>query len=58
MNSRKYSTLAQAVQEETYMFSAFHYGNHKSGMGLAGSPAVLFRDKLLIKMREKKWKSF
>jgi hypothetical protein len=58
MNPRKYSTLAQAVREETDMFSAFNYGNHESGMGLAGSPAVLFLDKLLIKMREKNMNVF
>lgn len=58
LNPRKYASLAQAVQEETDMFSAFHYGNHESGMGLASSPTLLFRDKLLIKMREKNQKVF
>eukprot|EP01038_Epipyxis_sp_PR26KG_P004987 gene4987-6970_t len=58
MNPRKYSTLAQAVQEENDMFSAFHYGNHESGISLAGSPEIEFRDKLLIKMREKNIKVF
>lgn len=53
MNPRKYSSLAQAVQEETGMFSAFHYGNLERGMGSAGSPALLFWDKLLTKMSEK-----
>eukprot|EP01035_Chromulina_nebulosa_P023369 gene23369-30281_t len=53
MNPRKFSTLAQSIQEDEDMFSAFHNGNHESGIGLAGSVAVLFRDKLLIKMREK-----
>eukprot|EP00597_Dinobryon_sp_UTEXLB2267_P007258 CAMPEP_0170082934 /NCGR_PEP_ID=MMETSP0019_2-20121128/18372_1 /TAXON_ID=98059 /ORGANISM="Dinobryon sp., Strain UTEXLB2267" /LENGTH=317 /DNA_ID=CAMNT_0010298001 /DNA_START=183 /DNA_END=1136 /DNA_ORIENTATION=+ len=54
MNLRKYSTLAQAIQEETDMINVFHYDNHDtSGMGLADSLAALFRDKLLIKMREK-----
>lgn len=58
LNPRKYATLAQVVQEETDMFSAFHYGNHESGMGLASSPAIEFRDKLLTKMREKNQKVF
>lgn len=53
LNFRKYATLAQAAQEETDMFSVFHYGNHESGMGLAGSPPIKFRYKLLTKMREK-----
>ena len=52
LNPRKYATLAQAVQEETDLFSAFHYGNHESGIGLASSPALEFRDKLLTKLRE------
>jgi len=53
LNPRKYATLAQAVQEETDMFSAFHYDNHESGMRFASSPALEFRDKLLTKMHEK-----
>jgi hypothetical protein len=53
LNPRKYATLAQAVQEETDMFSAFHFGNHESGMRLTSSLALKFRDKLLTKMREK-----
>jgi hypothetical protein len=52
-NPRKFSTLARSIEEEADMFSAFHYGYHESGLGLVSSAAVLFRDKLLIKMREK-----
>jgi len=58
LNPRKYATLAQAVQEETDMFSAFHYDNHESCMGLASSPVLEFRDKMLTKMREKSQKVF
>lgn len=54
INPRKYSILSQGIHEGVGEFSAFHYGNHESGVSLAGNPQLnKFRDKLLIKMREK-----
>eukprot|EP01035_Chromulina_nebulosa_P022533 gene22533-29177_t len=56
--NEKYSILSQGIHEGVGEFSAFHYGNHESGVSLAGSPQLKFRDKLLMKMREKNKKGF
>jgi hypothetical protein len=53
MNPRRYSLLATSIQDENDMFSAFHYGSYESGLTVSGTPELLFRDKLLKRMREK-----